>query len=347
MESTHSLRTQQWRIGRAGPAVAALVYPAILLGLFNSARMGFTHGQGVGIVRVILTLLALMCVFAVPLFAMVQCIRLGTQHDEALGMQQTRLVAHLAFASPALFTFLGVLTYMASISFAENVIWGTLWLVAIVFSVRAARRTPRVDRRVGHWLPVAHGATAAILVFGFIALHLANHLVAVAGPEAHIAVMKVLRNWYRSPVVEPLLVILMLFMVGSGLVLVRSKLSAQTDVFGTLQTLTGFYLLIFITGHMNSVFVFQRSFVGKDTDFWFAAGGPDGLLADAWSVRLIPHYVLGVWSVVTHAACGLRGILTAHGIQTRVANGMTIALSASAAIAASLMGLALCRFQLF
>jgi len=304
MEGSHPVSTQQWRIGRAGPAMAALAYPAILLGLFNSARMGFTHGQGVGIVRAILILLALVCVFAVPLFAMVQGIRLGTLHDEPVDMRQTRLVTHLAYASPALFTFLGVLTYMAGISSAEYVIWSAIWLVAIVFSVRPARRSPRVDRKIGHWLPVAHGVTAAVLVVGFIALHLTNHLVAVASPEAHVAVMKVLRLWYRSPVVEPLLVISMLFMVGSGFVLVRSKLSAQTDVFGALQTLTGFYLFIFIAGHMNSVFVFQRSFVGKDTDFWFASGGPDGLLADA-------------------------------------------VLSALSAIAASLMVLALCRFQLF
>jgi hypothetical protein len=37
-----------------------------------------------------------------------------------------------------------------------------------------------------------------------------------------------------------------------------------------------------------------------------------GLLPDAWNVRLIPHYSLGVWFVITHMGLGLRSVLLFH-----------------------------------
>jgi len=44
-----------------------------------------------------------------------------------------------------------------------------------------------------------------------------------------------------------------------------------------------------------------------DTDFRSASDAPSGLRPDAWNVRLIPHYSLGVWFVITHLGLGLRG----------------------------------------
>lgn len=39
-----------------------------------------------------------------------------------------------------------------------------------------------------------------------------------------------------------------------------------------------------------------------------------------WNVRLIPHYSLGVWFVVTHMGIGLRGVLLAHRVSPAAAN---------------------------
>jgi hypothetical protein len=52
----------------------------------------------------------------------------------------------------------------------------------------------------------------------------------------------------------------------------------------------------------------------------WASGGPVGLLPDAWNVRLIPHYSLGVWFVILHMGIGLRGVLLAHGASATTAN---------------------------
>ena len=345
MPKTLSAGVGRFRFGLSTPAVAALVYPGLLFAMYHAAQLARSSSGATGLAHGLPLALLLILVFAVPGLALYQAVRLGAADRRDTDASGARLVAHLAYASPALFTFLGVLTYMAGVSAAEYAVWIVLWLAAIGYSSMPAHARLPLVRKAPKWLPVAHGTVAAIVVLGFIAMHLVNHLFGLVSAETHIAVMKVLRSWYRNPFVEPVLVALMLFMVASGFMLVRARLTQVSDFFGSVQTVTGAYLLLFITGHMNSVFVYQRSFVGKDTDFWFASGGPAGLLGDPWSVRLLPHYALGVWSVVTHAACGLRGILLAHGVRKPIASGVAISLSALGAIAACVMVLALCRMH--
>jgi succinate dehydrogenase/fumarate reductase cytochrome b subunit len=40
----------------------------------------------------------------------------------------------------------------------------------------------------------------------FILVHLATHLTAVMGPQAHVAVLKATQGLYRNPFVEPVLI---------------------------------------------------------------------------------------------------------------------------------------------
>ncbi len=63
-----------------------------------------------------------------------------------------------------------------------------------------------------------------------------------------------------------------------------------------------------------------RTVTKVDTTFRWASGAPLGLLSDAWNVRLIPHYSLGVWFVITHMGLGLRGVLLAHRVPAAAAN---------------------------
>jgi hypothetical protein len=239
-----------------------------------------------------------------------------------VGEARARAFAHLAFACAPLFTFLGVVVYVDGFPTADLVIWPLVWagVFAAVF-IGASDETPtEANTRVPRWLRPMHGVGAAILIAGFVALHLFNHLTGFWSADTHIAVMHVLRRWYRSGVIEPLVVALMLFMVISGAWLLRARLSRPARLFETLQTMTGAYLGIYILGHMNSVFIYARLSGGTDTDFWFASGGKAGLLGDSWDVRLLPHYALGVWSVITHAGCGLRTVLLNHGIAEQTAD---------------------------
>src|SRR5262249_2593532 len=66
-----------------------------------------------------------------------------------------------------------------------------------------------------------------------------------------------------------------------------------------------------------SVFVYARSFLGIPTDWNFATGAPTGLIHDAWNIRLLPHYALVAFFVLSHLASGLRALLIAHCVVQR------------------------------
>jgi hypothetical protein len=59
-------------------------------------------------------------------------------------------------------------------------------------------------------------------------MHLGNHLTALWSLELHSRILHLLRQWYRNGLVEPLLVSLMLFQIGSGLVLLGRRLAAPS-----------------------------------------------------------------------------------------------------------------------
>jgi succinate dehydrogenase hydrophobic anchor subunit len=321
----------------AAPAVAALIYPVLLAGVYRSAHwLSATTGSAAPF-GVVALAVALLVTFAVPALALAAASRLGAIERPTMGEARARGVAHLVYACPPLFTFLGVVVYLAGFPTGDQVIWPLLWaaVIAAVF-IGASNAIPaEATARVPSWLRPIHGVGAALVISGFVLLHLCNHLTGFWSADTHIAVMHVLRKWYRSGVIEPLVVALMLFMVTSGALLLRARLSRPAGFFETLQTMTGAYLVIYILGHMNSVFIYARLSAGIETDFWFASGGKAGLLGDPWSVRLLPHYALGVWSVLTHAGCGLRTVLLNHGVAKPTADrvaGWTSALGAAVTI---------------
>jgi hypothetical protein len=178
----------------------------------------------------------------------------------------------------------------------------------------------------------------------YVLFHLTNHLFGLIGPDAHASVMKIGRVAYRSGVGEPLLVAAMIFQIATGLVLAWRWSAAAQGFHRTFQVASGAYLSLFILGHMNSVFIYARSFLGIPTDWNFAIGAPTGLIHDAWNIRLLPHYALGVFFVLSHIASGLRVVLIAHGIDRRNADRLwmicvAMSIVAAAAIIAGMCGI--------
>jgi hypothetical protein len=175
---------------------------------------------------------------------------------------------------------------------------------------------------------VAHGTSALLIVLIFLAWHLLNHTSAAFSPEFNQTMMISLRKWYRSELVQPVLVTLMLFQVVSGIILLWRATTASSDLYRTLQTSTGAFLAAFIVSHLNAIFILGRAFTKVDTTFLWASGAPVGLLPDAWNVRLIPHYSLGVWFVISHMGLGLRGVLLAHRVSPPTADRVAWGVSA-------------------
>jgi len=255
-----------------------------------------------------------------------------------------RRLAYVSVAAPTLYVFLGVVQTLVHSRIPDEIAWCVIWLAIAIWSQFARNPLVACAPAVGRWR-VIHGLTAAILIL-YVSFHIINHLFGLVGPEAHAAVMKIGRVVYRSSVGEPLLVGAMLFQVSTGLYLAWRWSAAPQGFHRTYQVASGAYLSLYIVGHMNSVFVYARSFLGIPTGWDFAIGAPTGLLHDAWNIRLLPHYALGVFFVLSHIASGLRVVLIAHGFDRRHADRLWVAIVALSAVVASAIIAGMCGVRI-
>ena len=308
------------------PAAAAICYP-FLLNAFH-AVVG-TQAVTASPLAIVGATLILAVAFAVPFLGLA----LACRPESNSG---ARRLAYASVASPTLYVFLGVVQALVRSPIPDEIVWCVIWLALTIWSRLTRNPVAEPAPAVGRWR-VVHGITAAILCF-YVLFHITNHLFGLVGPDAHAAVMKIGRVVYRSGVGQPLLVAAMLFQIGTGLYLAWRWSAARHDFQRTFQVASGGYLSLFILGHMNSVFIYARTFLGIPTDWNFAIGAPTGLIHDAWNIRLLPHYALGVFFVLSHLASGLRVVLIAHGVDRHKADRLWIAGAAtSAAISAAIM----------
>lgn len=313
------------------PAAAALCYP-FLLRAFH-AIVG-TPPVTLSPLAIFGAVVVLALAFGVPVFG----IGMALRPSASLG---ARRLAYVSVAAPTLYVFLGVVQTLVHSPIPDEIVWCLIWLAIAILSQLAPNPIRAAAPAVGRWR-VVHGLTAAILIL-YVLFHIINHLFGLIGPDAHAAVMKIGRVVYRSSIGEPLLVGTMLFQVGTGLYLAWRWSAAPQDFHRTYQVASGAYLSMYILGHMNSVFVYARRFLGIPTDWNFAVGAPTGLIHDAWNIRLLPHYALGTFFVLSHITSGLRVILIAHGMDRRYADriwatGVALGAIVAAAIIAGMCG---------
>ena len=242
-----------------------------------------------------------------------------------------------------MFTAIGVLCFLIHAPNADYVVWLFLWIPLAIFSVRGSRRTVTLNRASAEpvRLRMTHGISALLILVVFLAGHMINHIVAIWSLNSDEEVMKALRRIYRAGWLEPGLIGLFLFQIVSGLLLLRSRMTKKTDLFGVLQTTSGMYLAGFLVSHMAAVFVLCRLVLKVDTNDAWAAGQPAGLVADLWNTRLIPHYSLAAFLLIAHAGCGLRGLLLAHGRSLTSANRITVAITGLGATVATAITVAM------
>ena len=316
------------------PAAAAICYP-VLLRAFHAfvGTQAATHSP----LAIVGATFILAAAFVVPFLALA----LACRPDADPG---ARRLAYAGVAAPTLYVFLGVVQALIHSPIPDEIVWWVLWLAIAIWSQTARNPVAATRPTVGLWR-IVHGMTAAVLCL-YVAFHLANHLFGLIGPDAHAAVMKIGRVVYRSGVGEPLLVAAMLFQIGTGLFLALCWSAAPQGFHRTFQVASGAYLSLYILGHMNSVFIYARSFLGIPTDWNFAIGAPTGLIHDAWNIRLLPHYALGVFFVLSHIASGLRVVLIAHGMDQGRADRVWGACVAISAIVATAIIVGMCGVRI-
>lgn len=312
------------------PLAGVLAYP-FLLQVFHAA-IG-PKGSMASVPALGVATLALAVAFAVP------AVGLFVANRAVSTAAPLRRLAFLCVAAPTLYVFLGVVNYMAASAYPDELLWVVLWAAIGAWAFLARHREaqrPAPDVARGR---IAHG-TVAVLAAAFILFHVLNHLFFLDGPAAHSSVRLLGEEVYRARTVEFILVLLLLFMCCSGGYLAWrwSESDTRHDFFRTFQVASGVYLLFYLVGHMDSVFVYARLYLGIETDWKFAVGAPAGLIHDAWNIRLLPHYLLGVFFALTHPLTGLRGILVKHGLREAVANGAWAAGAAVSAVVAAAIG---------
>ena len=306
------------------PPAAALLYPQAVAALYESGQLLSRAAGRREAVAWLAIAVSVALVYGVPAVGFAVASKLGRHDDPSSAELTVRRIAHVTVASPALFVLLGVVLFLLHIDKSEPSLWSIGWLGLLAAAASALRRqhtrtaTPTAPNSMP--LRIAHGTSALLIVGAFLAWHLLNHATAAFSHEFNEAMMGTLRNWYRSEAVQPLLVTLMLFQVGSGVTLLWRAMAIPSDLVRTLQTSTGAFLTAFIVSHLNAVFILGRQVTRADTTFAWASGAPVGLLADPWNVRLIPHYSLAVWFVSLHMGIGLRTVLLAHGVSAAAAN---------------------------
>jgi len=180
------------------------------------------------------TAVAVLLIYGVPAASIGVAYLLGRHERTSSSELLARRLAHLAVASPSLFVLIGVVFYLLHSPNGDSVFWSILWLTALAVAAWTMRRkaidTPTRSIPAPIMLRVAHGSSALLIVLIFLAWHLLNHASAAFSPEFNQAMMSTLRKWYRSDLVQPVLVTLMLFQVVSGVILVSRATAARSDL---------------------------------------------------------------------------------------------------------------------
>jgi succinate dehydrogenase/fumarate reductase cytochrome b subunit len=146
-----------------------------------------------------------------------------------------------------------------------------------------------------------HRAVGAVLAV-FVAVHVANHLAALAGVEAHIRFMDAARRGYRQPVVEAMLLLCVVLQAASGLRMLWAGRQRRRGMLAWLQAGSGAYVALFLAIHVGAVLA-GRIAGGLDTNFYFAAAG-----LHVWPFVLffVPYYFAAVAALFVHLGCALR-----------------------------------------
>ncbi len=327
------------------PPLAALLYPFSLEG-FNTSVAQFVASD-VSTLSWLSATTCLVLAFATPLIAILAAMSFYEIDRPTVAQLHAKRTALLAVAAPTLFTFVGVVLTMLHDPVPDTWLWVACWAIALALLLRSDNSVPAVvaPRSVPAPLRVAHGVSALALVMLFLALHMANHLMFPAGERTYDAVMKVFRHVYRNDILQPLVVALFLFQVGTGLCFVWRLTAAPSDRFRTFQIASGVYLAFYVLGHMDSVFIFARSYLGIDTGWGFATGAPSGLVKDSWNIRLVPHYWFGAFFVLAHLAAGARRIMMTHGVSRAFADPFMIGGAVVAGLVATVIMLGMCGMR--
>ena len=320
------------------PALCALAYPSLLSWL--SAGLVLAHGSASpdGVIVWVSVIGSLALALAVMLISFAFGLMLGSPHVGGPEDFRARSIAHLAFATPSLYVGFANVGGVLHAPSAAPIAWMIFWALVAMMVLLGPRSSPIAVAMtpVGHRrLAVAHGVSASAILLLFVGPHLVNHVAAFWNGPVHIEIMNAVRHVYRDDIVQPMLLALIGFQILSGTALARRRMRMPSDFLGTLQTMSGAYVGVYVLAHMTAVFAARNA--GTDTNWSWLTRPSDSMLVSLSNLRLIAHYWVGPIAIVAHVACGLRAVLLQHDVSTATAGRLALALITAGVVAASLI----------
>lgn len=147
-------------------------------------------------------------------------------------------------------------------------------------------------------------AASGLLFAVFLAAHLLNTWVAVAGPGAYAALQRMLSFGYQAPVLEWLILGAVLVHAGCAVIRWRSERRGRLPWRARLHRYAGVFLMIFIAGHVTAVRILPAIY-----------GIRPGFEGISFSLTLLPGYFYPYYLLLGVAGTyhGLNGLLLAVG----------------------------------
>ncbi|GJL93270.1 hypothetical protein [Hyphococcus sp.] len=172
---------------------------------------------------------------------------------------------------------------------------------------------------------------AALILSVFVLAHIGNHVAGVFSLEVYFRYLTAVRQIYRHPIGEPILIGLIIIQMITGLAITVGAFQRRErrKLHSWIEIIAAWLFFLFITIHLASIAV-TRFYFEMETDFlWVATMMRPSLLQP----YIIAFHFLGIVVVTTHMGIGFRYLLTAIGLPRL--GSVVAALIASAGLVAA------------
>lgn len=177
-----------------------------------------------------------------------------------------------------------------------------------------------------------HRACALILSV-FVAAHIGNHVIGVFGLETYFRYLTAVRQVYRHPIGEPILIGLIILQMFTGLAVTASAFQRRErrKLLSWIEIVAAWLFFLFIAIHLASIAV-TRFYFEMETDFlWVATMMRPSLLQPF----VVAFHFLGIVVVTTHMGIGFRFLLTGVGF-SRTGNVVAALIAGAGLVAATI-----------
>lgn len=300
-----------------------LLYPWSLPALFASVQ--WAHEQVAGIALVALTVL---WACAGPIVAALVLHGVAGSFDR-ISTRLRVLGAMMAVVTPPLF----MLTRGAQ---SLSGWYGALGVAAVLALVPWPQLPVHTLR-----LRYVHRLSAAVLGF-FVLAHIVNQSLAFVSVSLYAAMRSVMRVASQQSISYVIIVTAAGVQIATGLSMSLTNVRAGA-VARSLQTISGWYLAVFLLSHVFAGFLFSRP---AGVPAVATSPVPPYVLANSAATALLPYYVLGVAAFLLHVGVYARLVALAYLAEASVRR-LSYAAALLGTTVVVTVGLALCGIRVF